>query len=443
MKSVSGTKTDTLGIAAIITFIAGLLTCISVGISLLWALSLGYILFFAYGLIKGHACREMLAMSWRGISVITKMLPIFVLIGMLTATWRASGTIAVIIFYASKAIRPEIFVVTTFLLCCGISFLMGTAFGTSATIGVICMTMGKALGISPVILGGAVLSGAFFGDRCSPMSSGAIMIAEITGTDLFRNVRLMLKTGLVPFFIACLVYLLLGLGTPQGEVSAEITELFASSFSLHWTAILPAVLILALSAFRVNVRLTIGLSILLASALCVVLQGDGFLSLLKLYVSGYRSENAELAGMLNGGGILSMLNICAIVCLSSSYSGIFEGTGLLSGFKTRIEYLARRITPFGSVAVTALAANMLACNQTLATILTRQLCEGVTDDDGKMALALENTAVVLAPLIPWNIAGAVPVLTMGAPAACTLAACFLYILPLCRFLVGLKTGREL
>ena len=131
-----------------------------------------------------------------------------------------------------------------------------------------------------------------------------------------------------------------------------------------------------------------------------------------------------------------MLKVSAIVCLSSSYASIFEETGLLEGIKKHINSLSNILTPFGSIAITSILTSMISCNQTLAIILTYQLCNDVASDNYQMANSLENTAVVVAPLIPWSIAGAVPLATISAPTSCILAACYLYILPVYNFFLS-------
>ena len=149
-----------------------------------------------------------------------------------------------------------------------------------------------------------------------------------------------------------------------------------------------------------------------------------------LLISGFHADTPEAAVMLDGGGILSMVRVSVIVCLSSSYSGIFRMTGLLHSVKDRIARLAQRFFPFAATVVTAILTSMVACNQTLAIMLTHQLCGDLEPDQKRFALYLENSVVVIAPLIPWSIAGAVPLAAVGAPSASVLLACYLYLLPL-------------
>lgn len=166
-------------------FAASLIACVVTGASVVFALIFGYILFFSYGLIHGKSVKEMLRFSRNGIFTVKNVLLTLLLISMLTAIWRACGSIAYIVYYASAICTPSVMLLASFLLCCLISFLTGTSFGSAATIGVICMTMANSMGIPPFLTGGAILAGIFFGDRCSPVSTSALLVSELTKTDLF------------------------------------------------------------------------------------------------------------------------------------------------------------------------------------------------------------------------------------------------------------------
>ncbi len=422
-------------IFTILLFSAALIGCVAAQISVLYALVAGYLIFCAYALFKKHTAAQILKMSLAGIRTIRNILIIFVLIGMLTALWRAAGTIPVLVCYATRFIRPSIFLVMTFLLNCLVSFLTGTSFGTAATMGVICMTMARAMGVSEFFTGGAILSGIFFGDRCSPVSTSALLIAELTGTDVFQNIRRMLRTAAVPFAVTCAVYLAAGFAAPQtAGQSVNMQSLFSESFRPGWAALIPALLILLLSLLKIDVKVTMLASVVAAAAICLLYQHMPLAQLPRLLVMGYHTADAQIASMLNGGGVRSMLNVAAIVCLSSSYAGIFAGTGLLDSLKARVAALGGRTSAFFVVFCVSVAA-IIACNQTLTIMLTHQVCGTVEPDAQQFAVDLGDTAVVLAPLVPWSIAGAVPLASIGAPTVCLAAACYLYALPLWQLLV--------
>ncbi len=414
----------------LLSFILALAVCLFTGASILYALAVGYLLFFLYGLRKGHSAGAVFSMSLAGIKTVKNVLMIFGLIGLITALWRASGTIPVIVCYASRLIVPSAFLVITFLLNSLLSVLTGTSFGTAATMGVICMSMGNAMRMNPMLVGGAILSGAFWGDRCSPVSSSANLVCDLTGTDIFENIHGMLRTSWVPTVLSCLLYYVLGCSAGQEIQLLDVEGLFAESFRLHWIAVLPAAVILVLSAMRVPVKRTLLASILLALIFSITLQGMEVSRLLSVMVFGYKTSNGKLSAMVNGGGLISMVRPAAIVMLSSSYAGIFEETGLLNPIRQRIETLSLRLTSFGSTLLVSMLTSMVACNQTLSVMLTSQLCRGTQPDAKRFAIDLENTAIVVAPLVPWSIAGAVPLAAVGAPSAGILAACYLYLVPL-------------
>ncbi len=414
----------------LLSFILALAVCLFTGATILYALAVGYLLFFLYGLRKGHSAGAVFSMSLAGIKTVKNVLMIFGLIGLITALWRASGTIPVIVCYASRLIVPSAFLVITFLLNSLLSVLTGTSFGTAATMGVICMSMGNAMRMNPMLVGGAILSGAFWGDRCSPVSSSANLVCDLTGTDIFENIHGMLRTSWVPTVLSCLLYYVLGCSAGQEIQLLDVEGLFAESFRLHWIAVLPAAVILVLSAMRVPVKRTLLASILLALIFSITLQGMEVSRLLSVMVFGYKTSNGKLSAMVNGGGLISMVRPAAIVMLSSSYAGIFEETGLLNPIRQRIETLSLRLTSFGSTLLVSMLTSMVACNQTLSVMLTSQLCRGTQPDAKRFAIDLENTAIVVAPLVPWSIAGAVPLAAVGAPSAGILAACYLYLVPL-------------
>lgn len=224
----------------IFVFAAVLFGCIMAGYSILWALGLGYLMFFGYAINKGYTVKQVLCMSGRGVLTIKNILFIFVLIGMITAVWRACGTIPFIIYHMSALLLPSIFILIVFLLCCFVSLLTGTSFGTAATIGIICMSIAKASGIDPTFTGGAILSGIYFGDRCSPMSTSALLISELTQTDIYRNIKNMFRSALLPFLLTCSLYALLGF-TSTGTVSeTSLYTLFPQNFDLHWNYYYPS-----------------------------------------------------------------------------------------------------------------------------------------------------------------------------------------------------------
>ena len=413
-------------------FCAALLLCLILDWSILWALGFGLVLFLLYGRHKGFAWKELIRIALRGVKTIRNILITFVLIGILTAFWRASGTIPVIVSTAGSLISPAIFLLMTFLLNCLVSILTGTSFGTAATMGVICATIGATLNVNPVMMGGAVLSGIYFGDRCSPVSTSALLVAAVTKTDIYGNIRRMLKSAWVPFLAAGVLYALLGFAAGGTGEAPDLKALFGQEFSLNWLAFLPAVVILVLALLHVNVKISMGASILTAIPVCLFLQGVAPVELLKMAFVGFTPKAESLKAMLTGGGILSMVRMAGIVGISSCYSGLFQETGLLDGVKRMVERLAGKTTSYTASLVTSIATCVVACDQTLTSLLTNQLCGDQYQNKEELALDLEDSAEIVSPLIPWCIAGSVPLAAVGASAGAMLFAFYLYLLPLWR-----------
>lgn len=404
---------------------------------MLIALAIGFVLLMTYGKIRGFGFARLFKTAGNGVLTVKNIAIVMLLVGALTALWRATGTIAFIVSLASGALTPALFLPGSFLLCAAISVLTGTSVGTAATMGVICMTVGNAIGINPAICGGAILSGAYFGDRCSPVSTSAILVAELTKTNLYDNIRGMIRTGWLPMVIALAIYAALGLFTHLEGDTANVGEVFAKHFNLQWYLALPAISILVLALFRVNVKINMLASIAISIAIYLMAYGAGntttiedqdFLKIFKIMFLGFDAPE-EIAPMLSGGGMLSMMKLILVVIISLTYAGLFKLLGILEKMHTLVTRLAQKVSPFGCVVLTAIATCALACNQTLSIVLTNDICQGIVPDERKRALALENTSVIIAPLVPWTVASLVPLGAINAPTTSILFAFFLILTP--------------
>ena len=430
-------------VIAILLFSVSLILCLLLNFSVVYALIVGYIIFITYGLIKGYDLKVLVKKSFEGVLTVKNILLVFILIGMITALWRASGTIAFIVYMGSKLISPSIVILLTFLLCSILSLLIGTSLGTAATMGVICVSIGKAMGINPYYLGGAVLSGIYFGDRCSPMSTSALLVTELTKTDLYKNIKLMFKTSIIPFIASCLFYLFLGLRTSVPAVSIDATEIFKENYNLNIVVIVPAILIIILSLFKVNVKKTMLVSIVISFIIAMFFQKESVTSLINYCIYGFHHSNEKLNLMMKGGGILSMLKVGLIVAISSSYSGIFKETKMLIFIKEYLKKFSKKTSNYLVIFLSSIISGAIACNQSLGIILSYELCEEL-ENKQNMAIILENTIVLLAALIPWNTAMVVPLKAIDIGLMSGLFAFYLYFLPLWNLFLGIiKEKRKL
>ena len=428
-------------IITISLFSLSLIVCLLLKISVVYALIIGYIIFIIYGLIKGYKLKVLIKKSFEGIMTVKNILLVFILIGMITALWRASGTIAFIVYMGSKLISPAILILLTFLLCSILSLLIGTSLGTAATMGVICFSIGKAMGVNPYYVGGAVLSGIYFGDRCSPMSTSALLIAELTKTNLYTNIKLMIKTSVIPFVVTCLFYLLLGFKSTISNISINVTEIFKQNYNLNIIVIIPAILIVILSILKINVKKTMLVSIVISFIIAMFIQRDSIVTLINYCIFGYHHTNEKLNLMMKGGGILSMVNVSLIVGISSSYSGIFKETKMLVSLKKYLKDFSKKTSSYFVIFLSSIISGAIACNQSLGTILTNELC-GELVEKQKRAIILENTVILLVGLIPWNIAMGVPLKTIGIGVMSGIYAFYLYFLPLWNLFLGVIEERK-
>ena len=428
-------------IIAILLFSLSLITCLLLKFSVVYALVIGYIIFIIYGLIKRHNLIVLIKKSFEGVLTVKNILLVFILIGMITALWRVSGTIAFIVYMGSKLISPSILILLTFLLCAILSVLIGTSLGTAATMGVICASIGKAMGVNPYYIGGAVLSGIYFGDRCSPMSTSALLIAELTKTNLYTNIKLMIKTSIIPFIVTCLFYLFLGFKSKVSNISVDVTEIFKQNYNLNIIVIIPAILIIILSILKIDVKKTMLVSIVISFIIAMFIQRDSIVALIKYCIFGYHHTNEKLNLMMKGGGILSMVSVSLIVGISSSYSGIFKETKMLVSLKKYLKEFSKRTSNYFVIFISAIVSGAIACNQSLGTILTNELC-GELVEKQKMAIILENTVILLVGLIPWNIAMGVPLKTIGVGFLSGIYAFYLYSLPLWNLFLGVMEEKN-
>ncbi|MCG6845336.1 Na+/H+ antiporter NhaC family protein [Fusobacterium nucleatum] len=428
-------------IIAILLFSLSLITCLLLKFSVVYALVIGYIIFIIYGLIKRHNLIILIKKSFEGVLTVKNILLVFILIGMITALWRASGTIAFIVYMGSKLISPSILIFLTFLLCSILSVLIGTSLGTAATMGVICASIGKTMGVNPYYVGGAVLSGIYFGDRCSPMSTSALLIAELTKTNLYTNIKLMIKTSIIPFIVTCLFYLLLGFKSTISNISVNVTEIFKQNYNLNIIVIIPAILIVILSILKINVKKTMLVSIVISFIIAIFIQRDSIVALINYCIFGYHHPNERLNLMMKGGGILSMVNVSLIVGISSSYSGIFKETKMLVSLKKYLKDFSKKTSSYFVIFLSSIISGAIACNQSLGTILTNELC-GELVEKQKMAIILENTVILLVGLIPWNIAMEVPLKAIDVGIMAGVYAFYLYFLPLWNLILGVIEERN-
>lgn len=412
-------------------FFALLLLCLVSGVSVSWALFGGLLLFWGYGKRKGYSHRALANMAWGELKKGLIVVVVVFLIGIITGLWRASGTIAFCIVRGMDLVIPNLFLVIAFLLSAALSYVLGTSFGVSSTMGVILMAIARSGGIDPVITAGVILSGVYFGDRCSPASSAAVLVAAVTDTKLYDNVKKMLRTGLLPTLLTIGIYTALSFAHPITGVDAGVLDSLTDAFQISWMALLPAAVMLVLPLCKVPIRISMLSSIAVAAVVALAVQEFGIREILAVAWCGYHPENEALARVMGGGGVLNMMSSYIIVSLASMYSGILRGTGALDALDKKAAWLAGRIGRFPAmVTVTTLCVSVL-CNQAVTVMLGTQLMRGSYDDNRELAQDMENSGIMIAGLVPWSIACSVPLAMLGSDVRSVPYAVLLWLTPLC------------
>lgn len=418
-------------ILSAIIFIFSVLNNIDTVIPLLIVLCM----FFTISVKRGINVKTSFENALKGGMKSIGVLKIFVLIGAIVSLWMISGTVPGIVYYGINLIHPNLFIISAFILSSLISMLIGTSFGTIGTVGISLMVMARAGGGNIYAVAGAILSGAYLGDRSSPMSSSANLVASITNTKLYDNIKGMTKTSLLPIALTCVLYLILSLLYPVSFTNSNIIKELTTYFSINFLVLLPALIIILLSLFKVEVKISMFISMVVAGLIAYLFQHNTILDILKTAVFGFSLPiNNPLYSIIKGGGITSMIKLALIVFMSSALTGIFKGANMLDFIEKSLYKIKTPSGLFLSTIITSIISAMVGCTQVLAVMLTDMTMgktyERLGFNKKVLAIDLENTAIVIAALIPWNVAVLVPLTNLQVGSKAILFAFYLFALPL-------------
>ncbi len=421
-------------LAALVLFLAAMAFCLARGYALYWALALGFAASLAVGARRGYGVAALAKMAWGKMPKTMLVLRILALIGILTGLWRSCGTIAFFICGGVRIIPPRLFVLLAFLLCALLSYALGTSFGVASTAGVVLMALARSGGVDPAVAAGAVMSGIYFGDRGAPTSSCASLVAALTETELYGNVRRMHRTALLPYAICLAFYAFLSLRNPIVATDETLLAALAGHFDLTLLTLAPALLMLALPLMRVPIWIAMSVSGACAFAVSMLVQHEGISETLRVCLLGYAPEGV-LADVLTGGGLVSMLTVFLMLPLASMMTGILDGIGALGGVQGKLEALSERLGLLRMTALLSILCSMVLCNQTIVVIMLQQFMGEVYARRGasreEFATDIANTGVTIAGLVPWCIACAVPLSMLGVGTEALPYAALLYTIPLC------------
>ena len=430
-------------ILSFIILIYGVLKGIYIG----YGLFLSLLIFSVISYKMGNSFKKIIDTAWFGGKRAFVVLRIFLLIGLVTASWLAAGTIPAIVYYSMLIMNPKFYVLFAFLSSSLVSYMLGTSLGTASTIGVVLIIMARGGDININLAAGAIISGCYFGDRTSPMSSCANLLSNQTETELYPMLKGLRRTTIIPFVIVTIMYLLLSLSNPLTIVGNNILVNIQENYTINIIVLLPALIMLVLSTFQYSVRRSMVISIIVGIIISLSIQRVPPLELMKALILGYKLEPENpLVTLLKGGGLFSMLKAGLVVFISCSMAGILEGMNLFYKASLLFKKFNNRSQLFVATAITSFGSASFGGNQSIAVVMTSQIMKTVYNekkvDKYNLANDISNTAVLFAPMIPWNIANLLPSSTLDVSATGFVPYAFYLFIPFIVNYFNIKFGQS-
>ncbi len=378
------------------------------------------------GLKAGYRWQDIENGMLDGIANSLQAIVILSIIGILIGVWILSGVVPTLLFYGLKILHPKIFLPATLIICSLTSLATGTSWGTVGTIGIALIGIGSGLGFPLPVVAGAVLSGAYFGDKMSPLSDTTNLAPAMVGTDIYTHIRHMSYTTGVTFAITLIIEIILGLFYGGGEAAGRlesVNEILAgidAQFVINPVLLLPMLLVMFLAIRRIPAIPGIALGAVAGIFLGVIFQGNGFGEIVSSAYGGYASNTgvAAVDNLLTKGGFESMLYAISIVLCAMMFGGIMERTNqlrvIVNALLKKSKSAASLIT---ATVLTALGSNLVLCDQYMSVVMTAKMYGQAFKDQGlhpkNLSRAVEDSATVTANLVPWNTGGAYHSATLG------------------------------
>jgi NhaC family Na+:H+ antiporter len=409
---------------------------------------LGVLVAAVVGLRAGFSWKEIETGMLNGITNSLQAIVILAIVGILIGVWILSGVVPTLVFYGLKILHPSIFLPATLIICSITSLATGSSWGTSGTIGIALIGIGQGLGFPLPLVAGAVLSGAYFGDKMSPLSDTTNMAPAMVGTDLYTHIKHMTYTTGVSYAITLVIEIGLSFFYGGGEANLEsvnqILTGIESQFSVNPLLLIPPAIILVLAFKKIPAVPGIVIGIMAAGILGVIFQRNDFGSILTAAYGGYTSNSGIEAvdNLLTKGGFSSMMYTISLVICAMMYGGIMEKTNQL---RVVVNVILKKAESTGSLItatiLTAIGCNMILCDQYMSIVMTGKMYAQSYKDKGlhakNLSRAVEDSATVTANLVPWNSGGAYQAATLGVPTIAYLPfAFFCWITPIVSMLYG-------
>lgn len=383
----------------------------------------------------------------KNISGIATATIILLIIGSLSGAWMISGVVPTLIYYGVQIIHPDFFLASTCIICALVSVMTGSSWTTIATIGIALMGIGKVQGIAEGWIAGAIISGAYFGDKVSPLSDTTVLAASVTGTPLFKHIKYLMITTIPSIVIALVLFTILGLNAETSDTQqiqafcAALDERFNITPWLLLVPVLTGIMI----AKRVPSIITLFTSTMLAGIFAYIFQPDLLLeisendsifkgAMMSLYGStNLETSNATLTELVSTRGMSGMLNTVWLILCAMCFGGAMTASGMLGSITSMfVRFMKNRTSIVASTVASGLFLNLTTADQFISIILTGKMFSQVYKEKGYESRLLgrttEDAVTVTSPLIPWNSCGMTQATILSVPTLVYLPYCFFNII---------------
>ena len=389
------------------------------------------------------------------VSSVATSIIILLLIGAVSGSWMVSGVVPTMIYYGMKIITPSIFLFASCAICALISIMTGSSWTTIATIGVALVGIGTAQGYEPGWIAGAIISGAYFGDKVSPLSDTTVLASSSAGTPLFTHIRYMMVTTVPSFVISLVFFLIVSLihKSPDAAMIQGFSEDLSAKFNISPWLLLVPVLTGLLIARKVPAIITLFSAAVFAGVFALIAQPhliseiagvsydsdlslfDGYKGLFQTYYgsTSLNTGNPELDSLISTRGMTGMLNTVFLIIAASTFGGVLVGSGMLQSLTDAlVRFVHKRVTMVASTVGTGIFANMITGDQYLSILLTSSLYKKLYKDRGYdsklLSRSVEDSATVVSVLIPWNSCGMTQATVLKVPTLEYLPYCLFNII---------------
>lgn len=365
----------------------------------------------------------MISEVWENLKSVFVPILILLLVGALAGTWLVSGVIPAMVYYGLQVLSPEIFLPASVVIAAIISIATGSSWTTSATVGIALIGIGTALGISGGMIAGAVISGAYFGDKMSPLSDTTNLAPAMAGTDLFTHIRYMALTTIPTIIITLIVFSILSTTidtTGDADVSGLLGTIESTFNTTPWLFVVPLIVI-ALILIKTKPLIALSAGVISAAVFAFIFQpnildGLGSSKIAAIYNSiisdtSIATDNEKINDLFSSGGMIGMLWTILLIACAMVFGGIMDAIGALARITRILLKMATSIFGlFASTVISCLGLNAIASDQYLAIVIPGKMFKKAFDDRGlapqNLSRTLEDSGTVTSVLIPWNTCGA-------------------------------------